>query len=57
MRAVFFTKRAREKLEEFLAARSDESPYLFINLSNFRGGRGLTRNAVEDIVREYARKA
>lgn len=39
MRAVFFTKQAREKLEEYLAARTDESPYLFINLSNFKNGK------------------
>ncbi len=57
MRSVFFTKRAREKLEEYLGARSDESPHLFINLSNYKWGKWLTRNAVEDIVREYARKA
>jgi site-specific recombinase XerD len=54
MRSVFFTKRAREKLEEYMAARKDESPYLFINLSNFRSGKWLTRNAVEDLVRDYA---
>lgn len=36
MRSVFFTKRAREKLEEYLGARSDESPHLFINLSNYK---------------------
>lgn len=57
LRAVFFTKRAREKLEEYLAARTDESPYLFINLSNFKGGKPLTRNSVEELVREYARFA
>ncbi len=57
MRAVFFTKRAREKLEEYLEARKDESPYLFINLSNFKSGKWLTRNSVEELVREYARYA
>lgn len=57
LRAVFFTKRAREKLEEYMTARTDESPYLFINLSNFKSGKWLTRNSVEEIVREYARYA
>lgn len=57
LRAVFFTKRAREKLEEYLKARTDESPFLFINLSNFKSGKGLTRNSVEELVRQYARYA
>ena len=56
-RAVFSTKRAREKLEEYVAARNDESPYLFINISNNKTGSKLHRNAVEDIVRFYAKQA
>ena len=56
-RAVFSTKRAREKLEEYLAARTDESPYVFINISNNKTGSQLHRNAVEDLVRFYAKQA
>lgn len=56
-RAVFSTKRAREKLEEYLAARSDESPYVFINVSNNKTGSKLHRNAVEALVKDYAHKA
>lgn len=57
LRSVFFTKQAREKLEKYLAARTDDCPYIFINLSNFRSFAQLSRNSIEELVRTYAKLA
>jgi site-specific recombinase XerD len=57
LRSVFFTKVAREKLEQYISARNDDCPHLFINLSNFRSMTQLTRNTIEDIVKHYAKLA
>lgn len=57
MRSVFFTKIAREKLGEFLNTRTDDCPYIFISLSNFRSFKQITRNSIEDIVKYYAKLA
>lgn len=61
MRSVFFTKQAREKLEEYLAEREkflkkehNDCPYVFINLSNFQSNSQLSRNAIEELVKQYA---
>jgi len=57
LRSVFFTKQARDKLEQYLHARTDDCPYLFINLSNFRSFGQLSTNTIEDLVRHYAKLA
>lgn len=57
MRSVFFTKKAREKLEAYLEARSDNCPFVFVNLSNFRSFTELSRNAIEELVKYYAKLA
>lgn len=57
LRSVFFTKQAREKLEQYIEARNDSCPYLFINLSNFRSFTQLSRNTVEELVKQYAKLA
>ena len=55
IRAIFTTKNAREKLNEYLKTRTDNSPYLFISLSANGLGDHLSRNAIEDLVRKYAK--
>ena len=57
MRSVFFTKQARERLEKYIDARTDDCPYLFINLSNFQAFSQLSRNAIEEMVKKYAKLA
>ena len=57
MRSVFFTKQAKEKLQEYIQVRNDDCPYLFINLSNFRSFTRLSRNTIEDLVKQYAKLA
>lgn len=57
MRSVFFTKHAREKLENYMKMRDDECDHLFINLSNFQSFTTLSRNAIEELVKNYAKLA
>ncbi len=57
LRSVFFTKQAREKLEAYLEARTDDSPYIFVSLSNYKSFSQLTRNSIEELVRSYAKLA
>jgi len=57
IRAIFTTKDAREKLNEYLKTRTDNSPYLFISLSANKLGEHLSRNAIEDMVKKYAKLA
>lgn len=57
LRSVFFTKQAREKLETYITARTDDCPYIFISLSNFRSFTQLSRNTIEEVVRFYAKLA
>ncbi|HRU50026.1 MAG TPA: tyrosine-type recombinase/integrase [Candidatus Absconditabacterales bacterium] len=54
IRATFLTKNAKEALVEYLKARTDDSDYLFISLSGNSMGKALSRNSIEDIVRNYA---
>lgn len=53
LRSIFVTQTARIKLESYLDMRSDNYKNLFINLSSNGYGNGLSRNAVEEIVRKY----
>ncbi|USN56088.1 MAG: tyrosine-type recombinase/integrase [Candidatus Peribacteria bacterium] len=51
------TKTAKEKIHAWLDKRSDNSPDLFVNLSNFKTGSRMSRASVESIVRHYAKLA
>ncbi len=57
LRTVFTTKIAREKLQNYLKQRKDASPYIFVSVSVNWLGNHLSRNAIEYIVRKYARLA
>jgi integrase/recombinase XerD len=57
IRATFLTKNAKEALVEYLKARTDDSDYLFISLSGNSMWKALSRNSIEDIVRNYANLA
>jgi len=57
IRAIFLTKNAKEALIEYLQARTDDSDYLFISLSGNSMGKALSRNSVEEIVKNYANLA
>lgn len=54
MRSIFTTRLAREKLKDYLEMRLDESDYLFVSLSWNKTWEPLSRNAVEELVRNYA---
>ena len=47
------TQQARDKLVIYLKLRKDDSPYIFISLSNNSYGEKISRNSVEDIVKKY----
>ena len=59
LRAVFMTKSALEALQAWLAIRTGEGEYIFSGISNnqksFAGNKPLSRNAIEDMVRHYAK--
>lgn len=52
-RPIFMTKKAEEKLIEYLDIRIDDSPWLFISLSGNSFWNKLSRNSVEELVRKY----
>ena len=55
LRSVFLAKEAFVIIKEYLDTRNDDNPFLFTSLSNNGlGDAGLTRNAIEDLVRHYA---
>lgn len=47
------TDEAQEKLELYLLERDDESDFVFVSHTKNRPPDGLSRNAVEDLVRKY----
>ncbi len=53
IRAIFMTEKAKEALVDYLKARSDNSEYLFISLSQNSRWHKLSRNSVEEIVKKY----
>ncbi|AHB41584.1 tyrosine recombinase [candidate division SR1 bacterium RAAC1_SR1_1] len=57
LRSIFATKIAREKLQNYLKQRKDNSEYLFTTVSVNGLGEYLSRNSIEDIVRKYAKLA
>ena len=59
-RIVFISDRAREALKEYLAKRSDMSPFLLVSHDRAKKGRddaGLTPRSIQRIVDKYAREA
>lgn len=57
MRSVFITTQARDLLEQYLNARLDNSPYLFISFSHNNKSKQITRVSIENIVKKYAKLA
>ncbi len=57
LRAIFATKIAREKLQQYMNQRKDNSLYLFTTVSSNWLGNHLSRNSIEKIVRTYAKFA
>lgn len=53
IRAIFMTEKAKTALVDYLKARTDDSEYLFISLSQNSRGQKLSRNSVEEIVKKY----
>lgn len=54
MRSVFMTPSAQEKLYKWLDMRTDISDYIFVSLARNSFGNKLSRNAIEELVRNYA---
>lgn len=61
LRVVFLSDEARRWLEEYLKARQDTNPYLFISHDKAAAGRdeqfGLTSRSVQRLVEKYAKAA
>lgn len=57
MRSIFTTKQARDALKNYLELNDDSSPYIFTSISHKGDGGFLSTNAIEDIVRKYAKLA
>jgi site-specific recombinase XerD len=56
LRAVFLTKEAKNIIQKWLEYRDDNSPYIFTSVSNNKWeALHMTRNAAEELVRNYAR--
>ena len=55
LRSGFITKQAKEKIDHWLSLRNDESPFLFVSLSNYKAYSQLTRASIESLVRHYAK--
>ena len=55
LRSVFLTKDAKDKINKYLSARSDDSEFLFISLSGNSYWLPLSRNTIESIVKNYAK--
>lgn len=57
LRSIFTTQIAREKLQNYLKQRSDDSEYIFVSISHNKLWKHLSRNSIEEIVRKYAQFA
>jgi len=55
VRSIFFTKKAKKIFDEYNQIRKDESEYVFTSLSKNSFGKKLSRNAIDDMVRKYAK--
>ncbi len=56
IRTVFLSSLAKNYLEKYLSARTDNNPALFINLSKNKKEERLTPRGVEKIIKYYAKK-
>ena len=56
VRSVFLTSKAADKLSRYLKMRVDNYPSLFISLSVNSYWKQISRNSVEALVRDYAKK-
>ena len=54
LRSVFLTQEAKDKINEYILSRDDDSDFLFISLSWNSYGLPLSRNSIESIVKRYA---
>ena len=54
LRSVFLTQEAKDKINEYILSRDDDSDFLFISLSWNSYGQPLSRNSIESIVKRYA---
>lgn len=54
LRSIFLTQDAKNKIIEYLWARTDKSEFLFISLSWNSYGEQLSRNSIECLVKKYA---
>lgn len=54
-RSVFLTKKAKQQLNLWNSNRKDRSEFLFVSLSKNYFWKQMSRNAVEQMVRDYAR--
>lgn len=54
LRSVFLTQEAKDKINEYILCRDDDSDFLFISLSWNSYGQPLSRNSIESIVKRYA---
>ena len=54
---MFTTKQARTALQTYLNLRTDDSPYLFISYSHVGEDGHLSTNAIEELVKKYAKLA
>jgi site-specific recombinase XerD len=59
LRSAFVTSHAKQYILEYVSLRTDDNPLVFINHSNNSASFGsqLSRNAVDDIVKTYAKLA
>lgn len=58
IRIVFFTKKSKDSIKDYLDTRKDDSKYVFLNHSNNNTNKKpLTRVSIENIVRKYTLKA
>lgn len=55
LRSGFITKDAKAYIQRWLDMRTDDSPRLFINLSNFKTHSKMSRASIEGVVRDYAK--
>jgi len=56
-RAVFITKKTLYLIKKYISFKDDDCPYLIINLSKNSKQKAITRVAIENLVRDYAKLA
>lgn len=53
MRSTFITQDALEKVMDYWELRVDTDSHIFVSHAKNRLSTGMSRNAVEDIIRKY----